>query len=115
MLDIDMEYRKGILFVRLAGVLDETTASKINIDVSKIINKGGIKYLVYNVENLQSINIDGINAMLDNYNTISNNNGKVVVCGLNNNLVKHRIQNSRLLNYLSETSNELTALNMINL
>jgi stage II sporulation protein AA (anti-sigma F factor antagonist) len=115
MLNMDMEFRKGILFVRLEGELNRKTSSKINEDLTHVIRETGIKYLVFNVENLTFINIDGIDAMLKNYNIISNNEGKVIICGLKYDLVKTRIENSRLLNYLYETSSELTAFNIINL
>ncbi len=57
----------------------------------------------------------GINALFYNYELIKNNNGYSCLCGINNNLVKHRIQNSRLLNYMYESSDEIGATNIINL
>jgi stage II sporulation protein AA (anti-sigma F factor antagonist) len=115
MLEMEMEFRKGILFVRLEGELNNKTYSKINDDLSYIVRESGIKYLVFNVEKLKSIDINGIDAMLKNYNIISNNAGKVIICGLKEEIVKTRVENSRLLNYLYETSNELSAFNIISL
>ena len=57
----------------------------------------------------------GINALLSNYEIIRNNNGYGCLCGLSNGLVRQRIQNSRLLKYMYETSDEIGALNIINL
>ena len=70
---------------------------------------------MFNISDLKSIDCYGINALLNNYELCKNNNGKGLVCGINNDLVKQRINNSRLLKYMYETSDELSAINMINL
>jgi len=110
-----MEYRKGILFVRLDGTLNAQTSTKIEEEIGKMLIDGGIKYLVFNIENLIYIDMNGINAMLKNNDVICKNNGKSFICGLTNELVKRRIENSRLLNYMSETSNELGVFNIVSL
>ena len=48
MLKVDMEYDKGILYVRLKGVLDRKASYKINNYVVPVILKHKIKYLVFN-------------------------------------------------------------------
>ncbi|MFA5602442.1 MAG: STAS domain-containing protein [Bacilli bacterium] len=115
MLDIDIEFRKGILFVRLGGVLDISSSNKLNEELIPILKDNGIKYLVFNIENLNYIDLDGINSLKQKYNIISNNKGQILVCGIKNGLVKQRIDNSSLFNYMFETSNELAAFNIINL
>ncbi len=115
MLKIDMEFCKGILFVRLEGELNVDTSSKVEREIGRMINEGGIKYLVFNIENLTSIDMNGIDAIIKNNEIINKNNGRAFICGLNNDLVKYRIEHSRLLKYISETNNELGALNIINL
>lgn len=115
MLNINMEYRKGILFVRLTGTFNNETSPKVEKEVSQMINQGGIKYLVFNIENVNYIDMSGIDAMMKNYDMICENKGKAIVCGLNNELVRYRIENSRLLKYMYETSNELSAFNIIQL
>jgi len=57
----------------------------------------------------------GINALLYNYEIVKANNGYGCLCGINNSLVRQRIQNSRLLKYMHETSDEIGAINIINL
>ena len=115
LLDIDIEFSKGILFIRLGGDLDKKTVNKFKEEVNNLIMENGIRNIVFNISGLESIDCYGINALLNNYELCRENNGKSLVCGLNNNLVKHRINNSRLLNYMYETSDELSAINMINL
>lgn len=115
MLDINMEFHKGVLFVRLFGILNKNTIDKLSNEVTNFIKENGIRNLVYNIENLTQIDCYGINALLNDYEVCKKNNGKALVCGINDKVVKHRINNSRLLNYMYEASNELTALNIINL
>lgn len=84
MLKINMEYRKGILFVRLKGNLNASTAPKFMEYTLPIIKEYGIKYLVYNLNDLLSIDNIGENALLEGQNEISVNNGKVLL--VNNNV-----------------------------
>lgn len=115
MLDINIEFCKGILFIRLNGVLDKSTVGKLKEEVNNLVAENGIRNTVFNVSSLNSIDCYGINALLNNYELCKSNNGQSLVCGINNNLVKHRINNSRLLKYMYEVSDELSAINIINL
>ena len=115
MLDIDIQFHKGILFVRLEGVLNKNTVDKLKEEVTVLIKENGIRNIVFNVSSLDVIDCYGINALLSNYEICRDNKGKSLLCGINNNLVKHRINNSRLLKYMYETSDELSAINIINL
>ncbi len=115
MLDINQKFYKGVLFVRLSGVLNKKTIDKLKNEVSSTIKENGIKNIVFNISKLSSIDCYGINALLYNYELCQDNKGKTLICGLKNAVVKKRIENSRLLNYMYETSNELSAMNVINL
>ena len=115
MLDINMEFHKGILFIRLEGILNESTIDKLTEEVTLFIKENGIRNIVYNIEKLNKIDCAGINALLNNYNICRKNNGKALVCGINDEFVKFTIRNSRLLKYMSEIPDELSALNVINL
>ena len=113
MLNIDIEFQRGILFVRLAGVLNKNTIEKMNEEVTSLIGSNGVRNVVFNVNNLDSIDYYGINTLLHNYEICRNNKGKMLVCGLNNVLIKKRLNKSRLLNYMHETTDELTAMKFI--
>lgn len=115
MLDINIEFFKGILFIRLEGNLNKDTAGKLKEEVNNLVKENGIRNTVFNVSGLNSIDYYGINTLLNNYELCKDNNGKSLLCGLNNTLVKHRINNSSLLKYMYETSDELSAVNIINL
>ena len=49
MLDIDIENKKGILFVRLYGELSKKTISKWNYDVKDLMIDNGIRNVVFNI------------------------------------------------------------------
>ncbi len=115
MLDINYEIRKGILFIRLSGVLNKNTVSKLQNEITDMIKDNGIKNVVFNLKELESIDIKGINNLLYNYEICHNNKGKSLICGIDNSLVRHRINNTRLLKYMVETSDELSAFNIIKL
>lgn len=61
MLKVLMEFRKGILFVRLYGVLNNTTIETFDTQVKEVIIESGIKYVVLNINNLESISKEGVN------------------------------------------------------
>ncbi len=113
MLEINMEFRKGILFIRLSGILDRTTIHKLNSEVTELVKDNGIKNIVFNIDGLKSIDLKGINSLLYNYELSRMNDGKAMLCGVNNSLVRYRINNSRLLNYMYEVSDELSAIKVI--
>ena len=102
MLNINMEYKKGVLFVRLIGSLNELNAHKLIDTLLPIIIHHGIKYLVYNFRELSSIDEVGNNSLLLGYNAILNNKGYVLV-----------VNNKFKLKHFKETKNELTALEIL--
>lgn len=102
MLNINMEFNSGILFVRFIGSLNKLTNDKIINDLIPVIKNNGIKYLVYNFEYLESIDMIGYKSLLLCYNEIINNNGNLLV--VNN---KFRLKN------LKEVNDELSALKIL--
>ena len=114
MLNVGTEFRKGILFVRLKGHLNKDTINKLNKRVTNVVKDNGIRNIVFNFTNLKSIDIKGINAIFYNYELCKNNEGRSLMCG-NNDKIRNKLKKSRLINYVYETSNELTALKLLNL
>lgn len=114
MLEINMEFRKGILFVRLIGELTKNTYKKVNDEITTLIKENGIRNVVFNIEQLEKIDMKGISFLYYNYELCNYNNGKILLCGLNDDKIKKRIKNSRLLNYMYEVSDELVAIKDFN-
>lgn len=115
MLEIQTEIRKGILFIRLNGQLNKNTISVLNHEVTDLIKDNGISNVVFNFETLDEIDIKGINALYYNYELVTRNKGKTMICNLNNKKVRNSINNNRLLNYMTEISDELSAFKFVNL
>ncbi len=115
MLEIDMEFRKGILFVRLMGVLLKTTVPILNKEVINVVKKYGIHNVVFNIHDLKEIDKYGIEALLNSKKCTNNLYGDTIICGLVNSDVEKKMKNKKVLNYLYETSDELTALHYFNI
>lgn len=113
MLRINMEFRKGILFVRLKGNLDKTTVNKLNKEVTNLISKNGIRNTVINLNELKTIDIKGINALFYLYELSSKYSGVSMICGLEDEKINNKIKKSRLLKYMFKTNNEIDALRYI--
>ena len=114
MLNVGTEFRRGILFVRLRGHLNKDTVSKLNKKVTNIVKEGGIRNIVFNFTNLKSIDIKGINTIFYNYELCNNNEGRSMFCG-NNDKIRNKLKRSRLVNYVYEIKDELSAIRILNL
>lgn len=106
------EYRNGILFVRLSGNLTKETVGKLNDKVTNLVNKVGIRNVVFNVEKLNSIDFKGINSLLYNYELVKKNEGRIFLCG-NNEKINKALKCGHVFKYISEISNELCAMNLM--
>ncbi len=114
MLNVGTEFRKGILFVRLKGHLNKNTIYKLNKRVTNLVKTNGIRNIVFNLANLKSIDIKGINTIFYNYELCRDNDGRSLICGNNDNIRK-KLKSTRLINYVYETTDELSAMKILNL
>ena len=106
MLKINSEYIKGILFVRIDGNLNRRNSHKLNNFLVPAVLKHKIKFLVYNLYNLNNIDIVGKDALLKGARAIDANNGISLMCEVPNNLDLNDLD-------INRTKNELTAIDMI--
>ena len=113
MLNINMEFRRGILFIRLSGDLTKKTVNQLKTEVTDLIKDNGIRNIVFNMNNLNKIDLAGISNLYYNYEISQNNHGKSLICGVKNSIVKDRITKSRLMHYMCEISDELSAFKVI--
>ena len=78
-MDYNIEFTKGILFIRLFGILDNNSIKDVKEDIIDVIKEGGIRNLVINIEDLD------IKEETDFFSTcesiINNNDGKMLICG----------------------------------
>lgn len=103
MLKINLEYKKGILFIRLKGNLNAVTAPRFLEYTTPIIKDYGIKYMVYNLSELVGLDNSGEDALFGCGKSVKSNNGKVLI-------VNNKINTS--LNF-DNVSNELVALDLL--
>lgn len=113
MLNVDVEYKKGVLFLRLIGKLNNSTRKQLD-EVLSLVSLVGFKYVMINFEKLHSIDDDGIKMIMDSGETLISREGKLLVCGYNK-FIKLKIENSNILRYALETKNELGAFKLINI
>ena len=80
MLDINIEFIKGVLVVTLEGSLNNKNTLSIKNNLLTIIKNGGIKYLMFNITGCV---LDEDIDMFEKCNKlIKKNRGKMYVCGL---------------------------------
>ena len=114
MLDINLEFVRGMLFVRLNGVLDTNTYTKLSDCLDTMIHEKGLKYFVVNLENLDHIDENGLQTIIDRYFDVVLHDGKLVICGYNDQF-KLDLEIGNIFSQIEKTGSELGALNLINL
>ena len=108
MLKVDMEYDKGILYVRLNGVLERKVSYKINNYIVPTVLKHKVKYLVFNLLELKDLDESGMDALLNTKCAIRTNRGKICLCEVSDE-VREKIKRLRM----KIASNELAANKLI--
>ncbi len=111
MLDIDIEAVRGILFVRLNGVLDRQNTFKLNNEVTQLLKKIGIKNIVFNIDGLESIDKYGVKALRNSFKICQNNQGRSFLCTSKHETTLDKIKELKEVELVSD---ELAAANMIN-
>lgn len=114
MLNIDLEYKRGILFLRLDGILNKNTNFILEDALKNVLYKAGIRYLLINFEKLNEIDQRGIETIINSYHLYLENYGKLMICGYNDK-IRMNIEKSNLLKYAFNISNEISAFNIINI
>ena len=111
MLDIDMQFKKGILIVRLKGILNPETIPYFKKDLEKVIEANGIKYVLLNIKHLSFIDSIGLNAIKRCYSLVVNHGGKLILCGIN----KLFDYNYEISENLYQVAEESTAYEIVNI
>ena len=113
MFKIDMEFKKGIFFIRLEGTLTKSNVNEFIEECIPVILKHGIKYVVVNLDKVNVIDLKGIESLISLNEVVRSMNGKTTLCSLSNREVKNILNKSEYNNTFYETSNELTALGVM--
>ena len=112
MLEIITEFRKGIFFVRLGGELTKNNYLLLRNEVSNLVKDNQIRNIVFNLENLNKIDIKGINELYYNFELSKKNKGFSLICGVNEK-INEQIKKARINKYMTEIKNELSAFRLI--
>ena len=103
-----LEYNKGILFIRFTGNINHNISYKINNYLIPKILKEKIKYLVFNLYEVNDIDEFGLDALLNTKCAIKTNKGKICLCEISKTLEK-KIKKLKI----KQTNNELNAFDLI--
>ena len=112
MLNIKMDFKKGVFFIRLEGDLNNKTIRLFETIVFPIVLRQGFKKVVINFDKLLTIDKKGVNLLIKLNSYLSKNYGRLSLCNLTNVDVRNIIDNE----YKDEfniTDNELSALEAI--
>lgn len=114
MLEISLEFMRGMLFVRLKGVLNHNTYTKLSDCLDVMIHEKGLRYFIINLEELDSISEEGLQAIINRYFDVALHDGKLVVCGYNNKFSQN-VEISNVFDGIEKSNNELGAFKLINI
>ena len=105
---MDLEYCKGVLFVRLDGKLTRKNTYKINNYLTPVVLRHRIKFLVYNLFSVIKVDDCGLDCLLRTKHAIKNNHGSIYLCEVPEHL-KKTVRKLRI----KSTDTELTALDIL--
>ena len=106
---MNIEYKGNVLYIKAPSVL---TKNKINNFESKIIPLIlclNIKYVTINLENIDLIDKKGVNSIIKISEIVNRNNGKVVLCDLND-YIKSIFKNTDVYDYCFKSKNYKSSL-----
>lgn len=101
MLEIDIEAKHGVLFVRLSGNLTKNEKTKFNKEVTQLIEKVSINNLVINIKKIKQIDNVGKRELIKCYQKCNS-----IFCTK---------ENERNLKEYKKVTDELSALKLLKL
>ena len=94
MLKISFEFRKGIFFIRLIGNLNNKSyKSKENL-LKNLIIQNNFKYIVINTNYWKTVDLDGLNYLLEIFYITKTNESNLIICDKNS--IFERLLNKRI-------------------
>ena len=87
-LNMQMAIRKNRLFIRLSGELDQAVTENLKIKVSEVVDKYMIKHIIINFSRLDFMDSSGIGFIIGRYAQVKKRNGKIVICSMNERIVR---------------------------
>ena len=82
MLEINTEVDRGILFIRLNGILNQTNFKTFGLKINSLLYKYGFQYFVFDFTNIVSLDENIFLRIQNKLIEIFLNCGKVVISGM---------------------------------
>lgn len=101
---IRTEFRKGVLFVRLVGRIDNEGYLE---DINSLIEEIGIQYIVLNLSNLNNVSLESVEHIIQYYKNILKKKKTLLICDTN------EFRNRLFKNIIPKIDNELEAFSLI--
>lgn len=79
MQNIRTEYRKGVLFIRLMGGIDDDYLNTVN----DLVDNFGIRYIVLNITNLNYVSLENISHIIKYNERILKKKKQLLICDAN--------------------------------
>lgn len=108
-----MEYRKGIVFLRLKGNLTKRTSYKLEDYVNEIVLDQGLNNFVLNLNDLKDTDLKGVSTIYYTYDLIKKHKGEIFICLKNNEHLKNILKKQKVLNYIDIIENEIEAFKLV--
>ena len=86
MLKLIFEFRKGIFFIRLIGNLNKDSYQTIESEVKGLIEDNHFKYIVFNINYLETIDLTGLSYITKIYYLTKENKSNLILCDKTNKL-----------------------------
>ncbi len=113
-MDIDIDYKKGILFIRIIGNFIRSNISKFEEKIIPIILELTAKKVSINLSNIIMIDNYGLESFIKISNIVNRFNGKVAICDINND-VNNYIKSSDVFDYCFKSKNEESVVGVLNI
>lgn len=101
MLEIDTEVERGILFLRLNGILNQANFSHLGGRINSLLYQYGFQYFVFDFTNIISLEEGIVSSIQNKLVEIFLNCGKVVIAGMSE-LSKKKIGYTDRLFYVQD-------------
>ncbi len=113
MLKTNVEYKKGIFFIRLEGPINKESSIKLKKEIIPLLLKNGFKYVVLNLNDVEYIDSYGIDLIDEINDIVMRFGGKTTL--IKNKKVERMLSGSIIDNILYRASSETSALGVFEL
>ena len=113
MLETNIEFKKGVLFIRIIGSLNKENSYKLKKQIIPLILKNGFKYVVLNLNGVDILDNYGIEVIDEINDVVLKFNGKTTL--IDSKKIEKKIKGTLIDNILYKVRNERMALGVFEL